>query len=461
MKSAFYQHPRSWCGLLAVLGAVALLSACDLSPGPLAQARKSGELVVVTRYGAATYYQSRDGPDGFEYALTQAFARHLGLKVRYVVVDSIAAALEAIAAGSGSLGAAGLTRTEERERYLRFGPDYKQVQQLVVCRRGGPLPAAVKELAGIDLLVLAGSSYEERLHELAAGIPGLAWRSSAGLSTDEILEQVWRGEADCTVADSNLVDINRRYYPELVSAFALSEVQQLAWVLPQGGDELAAVLHRWFTDARASGLLERLQERYYGHVTVFDYVDLRAFMRRIGSRLPRYRDAFEAAGKAHDLPWTVLAAVSYQESHWDPAARSPTGVRGLMMLTRRTARAMGIRDRADPVQSVRGGARYLARMLQRVPQEVPPSERLWFALAAYNVGMGHLHDARELARRKGLNPNLWHELKSVLPLLSRKQYYRTLKHGFARGSQPVRYVERVRNYLDILERTLVAERPGV
>lgn len=458
MKSLFPRCGVSAYGLLALLGAVALLSACDRSPGTLEHARETGELVVATRYGAATYYQGRDGPDGFEYALTQAFAAHLGFDVRYMVMDSIAGVFDAVTAGSASLGAAGLTRTEERERHLRFGPDYEQVQQLVVCRRGGPRPGTVDELVGVDLLVLADSSYEERLNELAAGTPGLVWRRSAELSTDDILERVWRAEADCTVADSNLVDINRRYYPELVTAFALREAQQLAWVLPEGADELAAVLHEWFEDANENGMLDRLRERYYGHMTVFDYVDLRAFLRRIDTRLPRYRASLEVAARKYDLPWTVLAALSYQESHWDPDARSRSGVRGLMMLTRRTARAMGVRDRTDPEQSIRGGARYLSRMLRRVPQEVPSPERLWFALAAYNVGFGHLEDARELARRKGLDPNLWHDVKSVLPLLSRRQYYRTLKHGFARGTQPVRYLERVRNYLDILERTLAGER---
>jgi membrane-bound lytic murein transglycosylase F len=452
--------PGAACGFIAVLVAAAILSACDLSTGPLAQARKTGELVVVTRYGSATYYEGRDGPDGFEYALTQAFARHLGLKVRYVVEDSIVDVLRAVAAGRGSLGAAGLTRTADRERRLRFGPDYEAVRQLVVCRRGGPLPASAAELVGIDLLVLADSSYEERLRELEANTPGLVWRRSEELSTDEILERVWRADADCTVADSNLVDINRRYYPELVVAFPISEVQHLAWVLPGGADDLAAALREWFDQASRSGLLARLRERYYGHTLLFDYVDLRAFMRRLNTRLPKYRKSFEAAAEQYSLPWTVLAAVSYQESHWDPKARSPTGVRGLMMLTQRTARAMGVRDRTDPLQSIRGGARYLSQMRQRLPEEVLPPDRLWLALAAYNLGFGHLEDARALARRKGLDPNLWHDLKTVLPLLSRRQYYRKLKHGVARGAESVRYVERVRNYLDILDRALDA-RPGV
>ena len=428
-----------------------LLAACG-SEDPLDEALRRGELLVVTRNGSATYYQGREGPDGFEHALGRAFAEHLGLAARFLVRDSIAEVMAAVREGEGHVGAAGLTRTEARAREHRFGPDYKEVRQQVVCHKDGPSPGSPAELVGIDLLVLAGSSYEERLATLKGEHPALRWRTVAGLSTDEILEQVWSGEAQCAVADSNLVDINRPYYPELRVAFDVSEAQQLAWVIPPGADKLAAALEDWFAHVRASGVMNRINERYYGHVTRFDYVDLRSFVRRLSSRLPRFEALFREAGRAHGLPWELLAALSYQESHWDPRARSPTGVRGMMMLTGRTARSLGVSNRLDPRQSIMGGARYLAQMLRRVPAAVTGPDRLWFALAAYNVGLGHVRDARTLARRLGRNPDTWHELKSVLPLLSRKRYYRTLKHGYARGGEPVRYVERIRNYLDILKR---------
>jgi membrane-bound lytic murein transglycosylase F len=434
--------------------AAAALGWPDRSGGTLEEIQRTGELVVLTRYGSTTYYESRDGLDGYEYALTQEFAESLGVAVRYVILDSIPEVLEAIQSGRGHLAAAALTRTEERERVHVFGPDYKTVQQQVVCHREGPVPKDVSELPSVRLLVIGGSSYVERLSELRQDVPELEWGITVELSTDEILEQVSRREVDCAVSDSNIVAINQRYFPDLQIAFPISEEQSLAWVLPPGADKLQARLEKFFEESDENGLLASLDERYYGHVTIFDYVDTKRYLRRIRTRLPRYRDSFERAAEKHDIPWTLLAAASYQESHWNPRARSPTGVRGMMMLTLPTARAMGVKNRLDPSQSIMGGARYLSRMIERIPEEVQGEDRLWFALAAYNVGFGHLQDARALAERLDQDPNRWHSVKTVLPLLSRKQYYRSLKHGYARGSEPVEYVERIRSYRDMLERAL-------
>ncbi|HSS63009.1 MAG TPA: membrane-bound lytic murein transglycosylase MltF [Gammaproteobacteria bacterium] len=443
-----------WLVLATGIVAAVLLSRPDRTGGTLEEIRRTGELVVLTRYGSTTFYESRDGLDGYEYALTQEFAESLGVKVRYEILDSIPEVLEAIASGRGHLAAAALTRTEEREQAHVFGPDYKTVQQQVVCHRKGTVPKSIAELSSVRLLVIGGSSYVERLRELKVDVPDLEWGTTVELSTDEILEQVSRQEVDCAVSDSNIVAINQRYFPDLQIAFPISEEQSLAWVIPPGADELLGRLEKFFAEADENGLLAGLDERYFGHVTLFDYVDTKRYMRRIRTRLPQYRDSFERAAEKHNIPWTLLAAASYQESHWNPRARSPTGVRGMMMLTLPTARAMGVKNRLDPGQSIMGGARYLARMIERIPESVQGEDRLWFALAAYNVGFGHLQDARELAARLGQDPNRWHSLKTVFPLLSRKKYYRTVKHGYARGSEPVEYVERIRSYLDMLERAL-------
>ena len=451
---------RSYGGTAIVLLASTLGPACEDSSKPeaLAEIRRTGEMVILTRNGSTTYYEGRDGLDGYEYALTQALARTLNVKARYDVYDSIPELLSAMEQGKGHIAAAALTRTPEREQKYMFGPDYKAVQQQVVCHRNGPVPKDIEGLAEVSLLVLDGSSYDERLRELSAEIPGLTWETTAELSTDEILERVWRREVDCAVADSNIVDINRRYFPELDIAFPITEEQNLAWVIPNGADELHEVLVDWMREAQENNVLARLDERYYGHVAIFDYVDLKRYANRIEKRLPKYRPLFEQAAERYDMPWTLLAAVAYQESQWNPKARSPTGVRGMMMLTQTTAGAVGVTNRLDPKQSIMGGAKYLDRMKRRVPDEVKGRNRLWYALASYNVGFGHVQDARELAARLGKNPNQWHDLKTVLPLLSRKKYYKTLKHGYARGTEPVRYVERIREYHDVLTFRL-SERP--
>ena len=178
----------------------------------------------------------------------------------------------------------------------------------------------------------------------------------------------------------------------------------------------------------------------------------RRFLGHMATRLPQYRPLFRAAEERHGIPWRLLASQSYQESYWDPRAKSPTGVRGLMMLTRTTAAELGIQNRLDPAQSIRGGARYLAHLRKRLPSSIEDPHRTWIALAAYDVGLGHIKDARVLAVRMGKNPDLWPDLESVLPLLSQKKYYRTLRHGYARGKEPVQYVQRIQRYHSLMER---------
>ncbi len=417
----------------------------------LSRIRSNGKLIVLTRNAPTTYYEGADGPRGFEFDLVSAFADHLGVKIELKVLDSIAEILREMEKGEGDIAAAGLTRTEEREKRFLFGPSYYTVQQELVCRRNSKIPRTIEDLPNFQMLIISGSSYLERLKELQVRFPSIQWETTDDLSTEQILEKVWKRELDCTVADRNIVAINRRYYPQLIVPFPISGEQPLAWVLKNGGEDLKTEIKNWLGEFQKSGRLELLRNKYYAHVEIFDYFDVAVYHKRIRTRLPLYREWLQQAGKKYRIPWTLLAAQGYQESHWDQEARSPTGVRGIMMLTQRTAESLGVSDRTDPYQSIVGGAKYLARMIKRVPETVAEEDRLRFALAAYNVGFGHLLDARKLADRLGKNPDIWPALKTVLPLLSQKKYYKQLKYGYARGTEPVRYVERIENYRDILE----------
>lgn len=178
------------------------------------------------------------------------------------------------------------------------------------------------------------------------------------------------------------------------------------------------------------------------------------FRRHMETRLPQYRRQFEGVAKAYNISWTLLAAQAYQESRWDPHAVSPTGVRGIMMLTRDTASSLGIQNREDPTKSIVGGARYFRDLEKRLPRHIGKTDRISIALAAYNVGMGHIKDAQILASRMGKNPNSWDDLKTMLPLLAQKPYYETLRYGYARGWEPVRYVKRIRAYHALLQQYL-------
>ncbi len=424
--------------------------------------REPGKLTVLTRNIPTVYYEGPEGAMGFEYDLVSDFARHLGLELKIVVMDSVSTVLAAMDQGRADLAAAALTRTPAREKKFTFGPDYFTVQQQVVGNRKKAYPRNLDELKNYQLVVLANSSYVERLRELRRQYPQLHWQETDDYSTDQLLARVWRGEIACTVADSNIVAINRRYFPELVVAFPISEEQPLAWLVNRREKRLAAALRRWFAAYRDSGRLAELKERYYGYIEIFDYVDTKVFIRSLTEKLPRYRRYFITYGRRYHIPWTLLAAKAYQESHWDPEATSPTGVRGIMMLTNKTAAELGVKDRLNPEESIAGGAAYLRSLLDRLPDSIPETQRLAFAVAAYNIGMGHIYDARQLARKLGKDPDSWKDIKSVLPLLSRKKYYRTLKHGYARGYETVYYVDRIFNYRNILEQKLglLSAHPG-
>jgi len=168
--------------------------------------------------------------------------------------------------------------------------------------------------------------------------------------------------------------------------------------------------------------------------------------------LPRYRQLFQEGQRLTGIDWRLLAALAYQESHWDPLATSFAGVRGIMMLTDDTADRLKVTDRLDPKQAIPAGARYLAELRDQLPEQVREPDRTWMALAAYNMGYGHLNGARTIAPKEGLEPQWWNALKELLPKLSQPAYAARLKAGPARGGEAVRMVENVRTYYDILQR---------
>ena len=439
---------------LSLIAVVVILVSCSNGSDRLDKIKAKGELVVLTRNAATTYYESREGYMGVEYEMAQAFADFIGVKARFVKKEGVSDLFSGINDGEGDLAAAGLTHTEEREEKFLFGPTYQMVAQQLVCRRGGKRPKKFEDLVGINIKVPVHSSYVDQLKKVKISHPEIHWQEVEDTDTETLLEDVWLKKIDCTIADANIVSINRRYFPELSVRFDMSEPEPLAWVMSNVDEALQDELEDWFDDYVNNGKLDEVMHRYYGYIERFDYVDVRAYQRKIKSRLPKYKKVFQNAAKNYKVGWTLLAAQAYQESHWRPKAKSPTGVRGMMMLTRITAKELGIDNRLDPKASIMGGASYLNKLRKRLPESVTEPDRTWLALAAYNVGMGHIWDARKLAKQLNKNPDLWQDLSTVLPLLTKKKYYKNLKHGYARGYEPVSYVKNIRNYQDMLEKAM-------
>jgi len=424
-------------------------------PSILNKIKTQNSLNVILLNAPSTYYIGTEGKQGFEYDLLKAYADHLGVELNITAVHTTKEAIELAQTLKPHITSAALAKTPLREKKFHFGPSYFEVQEQVICHRGmigtNRFPRDIEDLEGLNIMVGADTSYSETIYALQADGFEINATMDPEYSTEELLSMVASHEIDCTIADSNIYAINLRYFPEIALAFAISGREQLAWIIDPDAKELEADLYSWLNTFNQSGKMAELKDHYYSYVIFFDYYNTKMFYKRIASRLPKYQKLFEEAGEEYGIPWSLLAAVSYQESHWNPNAKSFTGVRGLMMLTLSTAKMLGVKNRLDPKQSIIGGTRHLKQMIKFVPEEVEGENRLKFALAAYNIGMGHIHDARRLARKLSLNENSWNDLKKVLPLLSQKKYYKELKYGYARGAEPVKYVDSIYDYKNILE----------
>ncbi len=395
-------------------------------PSILDEIKRTKLLNVVLLNSPTAYYIGANGPQGFEYDLLNEYAKHLGVKLNITTANTIKEAIRFSKLPHIHITSASLTKTLQRQKSFNFGPSYFEVQEQVICQRkmlgSSRFPRDVESLKDLNITVGEGTSYSETIIALQKDGYDINVTLDSESSTEELLGKVASREIDCTIVDSNIYSLNQRYYPQTILAFIISEREQLAWVLAKDSDKLEADMYSWFNSFNQSGKLAQLKDHYYSYVLFFDYYNNKMFYKRIKSRLPKYKNYFEKYGKTYGIPWTLLAAQSYQESHWNPKAKSFTGVRGLMMLTRRTAKLLGVKNRINPEQSIKGGTRHLNQMIRNVPKGVEGDDKLKFALAAYNVGMGHIIDAQTLAKRMGLNHNIWSDLKKALPLLSQKQY---------------------------------------
>jgi membrane-bound lytic murein transglycosylase F len=438
---------------LLVVGLVALTVLLQREARPqLDKVRERGTLIVSSRSTAAVGETEHVGRDAFELSLVRQFADYLGVDLRVVGRDSLRSLLGDVATGSVDMAAAGLGVTPARAARFAFSLPYLQVHEQLVYRAGSYRPRTLDDIAPGDLHVVADSSHEETLAQLRDdGHPDLGWRRHALRDARPLLRQVDSGEIRLTVADSHTVAKARRIYRHVAVALDLNEDRPVAWAFRHGDDRsLLDAANRFLDQMHADGRLAQLQARYFGHTGRLNFVDTRAFWRGVRDRLPTYRPLFEQAATETGHDWRLLAAISYQESHWDPDAVSPTGVRGLMMLTQVTAKRVGVSNRLDPEESILGGARYLQLIERRIPERISGQNRIWLTLAGYNVGFGHLEDARVLTERQGGNPDLWLDIKQHLPLLADPAHYKTLRYGFARGQEPVDYVENIRNFYDMM-----------
>lgn len=448
----------------AALALAVTIAACSpeaLFERPVQPYGETDELVVLTRNGPTTRFLGADGKySGIEQDLVELFAKDTGMRLRLVERSTLAEILPALRAHLAHLAAAGLTATDERRKDFVFGPAYLSVHTVVAYNTDRSRPKNIHDLVGKRVAAVAGSGGADQLRQEVLGEPRLTWDEVPAPDSTELLDRLANDELDYVVTDSNVVELAQNFSPNIGRAFNLGQPGTLAWAMPKDAPPLLLQrVREFFERINADGTLRVLLDRYYGHIQRLTQLDVSAFLERRISVLPQYRGMFQEAQELTGIDWRLLAALGFQESHWNPLATSPTGVRGLMMLTSETADRLGVTNRLDARQNVIAGARYLRILKDTLPERIGEPDRTWLALAAYNIGYGHLEDARILTQRHGMNADSWVDVKKSLPLLARSDFYVTVKRGYARGGEAVILTENIRNYFDILVRYEEAYHP--
>ncbi|WP_440053947.1 membrane-bound lytic murein transglycosylase MltF [Pseudoalteromonas sp. T1lg65] len=428
-----------------------LMAGCDKTPpNQLQRVKQNQELRIGTLAGPGNYYQGPNGEQGFEYELATEFAEELGVKLKMVPHFSLDELFSRLDSGDLDIVAASTSFHPSRTKQYRFGPTYRMISQKLVYKQGREWPRDFDDIHH-PITVLANSNHVLALETAIEDYPHLQWHTVADKGEEELLQAIIDGEIDYTITDSHTLALFRRYHPTVSIAFSVSRDEHVAWMMrAESDDSLYSLLIPFFAEARENNTLATLEEKYFGHVEDFNYVNTLAFVEAVHEVLPKYLKWFKEYSAEENIDWRLLAAVSYQESMWNPRAKSPTGVRGIMMLTQPTAKRVGVTNRLKAQQNIKGGAKYLRILFNRIPKDIPQPDRTWLALAAYNVGWGHVRDARKITEQQGADPNNWADLKKRLPLLTKKRYYRNTQYGYARGDVAVTYVDNIRRYYDAL-----------
>ncbi len=457
MPVRVFEKPKGWLQWsmmgLAVTCSL-LLGTCTPLPSVIDQIKTLGELRVVTRTAPLSVYRN-DGqtPEGPEYELSRRFADELGVQLKIITVGTYADIYAALTSGRAHLAAAALKIPVTPVTGIAFGPTYQRVNEHLIYLHGAARPASLAEIGNGDLEVPAGSAHARILTAARNSLPQLAWVENASTDSQALLDGVAAGRIDYTIADSTEFALAHAAHPDLRIAFDFNGTQSLAWAAGIRDPEFLREVGYYFSRLKTDGELAAIVKRYYGRSEGVEFAATGSggFLRHVQSRLPLYKKWFEEAAEQSSQDWRLLAAIGYQESKWNPGAASASGARGLMQLTEKTASEARVTNPADPRQSIFGGARYFGHVYAMIPTRIPEPDRTWFALAAYNIGYGHLEDARVLAQRAGRDPDIWENVREFLPLLEQEYWYTQTENGYARGWEPVRYVDNVRDYRDILE----------
>lgn len=416
-----------------------------------AQIRRRGLLRVITRNNAATYFIWRGRPVGFEYELMAKFARKHELSLQMVVPHARDELLPALQDGYGDVIAASLAITDQRrESGLAFTRPYKRREDVFVTRTGAPTIRSFSDLEGRTVAVRRSGLAWTQLDALRRA--GIDFNLEAGpeqLETEDYIDRVGNADLDVTVADSYSVKVALAWRNDVVSSMALGGPVDVGWAVRVGNEDLLTELNAFIKEEYRNVEYNMLHARYFGNQRrVRAHVTQRADGINGGTLSP-YDELVQLYAARYGFDWPLIVAQMFRESRFDPKVTSQAGAQGLMQVLPVTARRFGISDLKKPENNIAAGVRMMSWLHRRMDPALPVRERIWFTLAAYNAGLGHLIDARALARELGLDGDKWFDnVEKAMLLLSKPEYYRRFRHGYVRGHEPVAYVRDIRDLYD-------------
>ena len=435
---------------LLLIGLLSSFMACSDGLSQLERIQSRETLRVALIATPPLYFPDESHIQGYDYEIISSYAKSIGTKLEITRANTISEIITLLKQGKVHLGIAGSAPPFPDDK-IRDEIAYNQDEWYVIGNRHNDLPKVIEDITPSTIIVAKGSKPSLVMSNLKTNYPSLFWLELPNGNTRQVLEQVNLNNFRLSIISADVFNYYRYLYPEIKIAFTLPREYPSRWLSYKDDDlSLSNSINKFINKYKQSGNLDRLYNTYYRHLNVFNYIDSIYYLERIDKELPKYKKYFKSAAVNNEFDERFLAAVSYQESHWDENARSYTGVRGLMMLTQETAKRVGVKDRLDPAQSIMGGAKYLNILKASLPKQIQEPDRSWMSLAAYNIGLGHLEDARVLTESLGDNPDLWIDVEKHLPKLSQKEWYQKTKYGRARGHEPVEFVRKIRRYYDIL-----------
>ena len=428
-----------------ILVFVAFKSYSPFNKNDLERIIDNNKIVIATRIGPTTYYEIKNQKIGYSYDVMREFAKYLNVELEILSIEDAGMALNDlnqrkvdILADIGVLEEVQLVYSQTKtDYYLVFNQRYHEHNELIKSNRN--------KIVVVDIPHII-ESLKKHLDQKI-----YSYEIINDKNIDELVHLLAENKIKYTVLSSEELTFYQGYFPQIVIAKKIGTDIKNNWAIPKNtNNQLSQNISRFFTEMLKKNKLKYIKQKNLNSNKKYTFIGSKKFINDLTTIFPLYEFYFKSYSKKYNHDWKLLASIGYQESRWDKNAISYTGVKGIMMLTKNTSMDMGVKDRTDPKESIYGGAKYLRKMVDKIPDQINEEDRIWYAVAAYNIGYGHLIDAINMAKKDNITLMDWKSLEPYLLKLSQSKHYRKTKYGYARGWETVKYVQNIRQYYDIL-----------